>query len=614
MRWYGVTSLVGHFRNFIATAIASESVDSRDWMRPERPAKLLARVAEILGRPRRREGDEGEGSDPETPTTLCAALGRDVWIDFVADTGDDHDVSRAVGAMVAATYTVAGDDPAAQVLLPRGDILLMGGDTAYPVASAEEIQERLVKPWNESFDGAAEDGIARVLLGIPGNHDWYDGLDGFARLFRRERRRFVRARRRGKRGERDLGPGGILQPAAVSGPDHPGTEGDVSPLSQVPRKVGLAARQLHLDELTGLARLLRDAGRSIRAFWRGVGIKRLTRLTFRGYTSVQESSYWVLPLSEGLDLWAVDRQLGRLDYGQRTFFARRKDEAPDARRIFVAPDPAIAFGEDYDAGARMLAACDLALERDPTLYLCGDLHHYERRAVGPSLQVIAGGGGAFLHGTRVRPEAAPHGAPLHAYPDGAMSGRLIYQVPWKLMFGGAGFLVHILLAVIASVELSAARFGVLHLVGSAALVTGLLAFGLYSIAGHQRAHPRRIAAASIPFALALGSGPMLLDIALPKAWPLLADDGFVIVAYVLLGAWLVGSFLALACVLGLEHQQAFTVLSHPGYKHFVRLCIRTDGRVDGWVVGKDDPLAKEPPRLIDTFSWEREGRAAPPSA
>ena len=256
---------------------------------------------------------------------------------------------------------------------------------------------------------------------------------------------------------------------------------------------------------------------------------------------------------------------------------------------------------------RMLAACKLDLARDPTLYLCGDLHHYERREVGPSLQIIAGGGGAFLHGTRVRAETAPYGAPQHAYPDGAMSGRLIRQVPWKLMLGGAGFLVHIALAIIASVELSAARWSQDRLMESAAVITALLAFALYSIAGHQRAHPRRIAAASVPFAIALGAGPMLLDIALPQAWPLLADDGFVIVAYVFLGAWLVGAFLALACLLGLEHQQAFTVLSHPGYKHFVRLCVRTDGRVDGWVIGKDDPLGKDPARLIDAFTW-RAGR------
>src|SRR5579863_5162752 len=45
VRWYGITSLFGHLRHFIASAIASEQVDSRDWMHPDTPAELVARVA-----------------------------------------------------------------------------------------------------------------------------------------------------------------------------------------------------------------------------------------------------------------------------------------------------------------------------------------------------------------------------------------------------------------------------------------------------------------------------------------------------------------------------------------------------------------------------------------
>jgi hypothetical protein len=48
IRWYGATSLFGHFRNFIATAIASESVDSRDWMRPLAPEELLDNAVRTL--------------------------------------------------------------------------------------------------------------------------------------------------------------------------------------------------------------------------------------------------------------------------------------------------------------------------------------------------------------------------------------------------------------------------------------------------------------------------------------------------------------------------------------------------------------------------------------
>ena len=92
-------------------------------------------------------------------------------------------MSAAVAAMVFAEYAVDGDD---SVRLPRGDLLIFGGDTAYPTSSAQEIARRLVRPWNRALLRLGRPDRARVMLGIPGNHDWYDGLDGFARLFRRD--------------------------------------------------------------------------------------------------------------------------------------------------------------------------------------------------------------------------------------------------------------------------------------------------------------------------------------------------------------------------------------------------------------------------------------------
>jgi hypothetical protein len=57
-------------------------------------------------------------------------------------------------------------------------------------------------------------------------------------------------------------------------------------------------------------------------------------------------------------------------------------------------------------------------------------------------------------------------------------------------------------------------------------------------------------------------------------------------------------------LLGYEHQQAFTILGHPGFKHFVRLCVHPSGRVEGWTIGKDDALAPGAPALIDHFAWD----------
>ena len=68
----------------------------------------------------------------------------------------------------------------------------------------------------------------------------------------------------------------------------------------------------------------------------------------------------------------------------------------------------------------------------------------------------------------------------------------------------------------------------------------------------------------------------------------------------------------LLAVFGLEHQQAFTVLGHPGFKHFVRLCVHPDGRVEAWTIGKDDMLSDTAPLLIDRFEWTANPPPAPP--
>src|SRR5262245_41372134 len=69
--WFGARSFWGHLRHLIASAIATDSIDSRDWMTPDEPQALLARIVGMLG------GDA-------RATTLIEALGRDVYVDFVA--------------------------------------------------------------------------------------------------------------------------------------------------------------------------------------------------------------------------------------------------------------------------------------------------------------------------------------------------------------------------------------------------------------------------------------------------------------------------------------------------------------------------------------------------
>ena len=56
----------------------------------------------------------------------------------------------------------------------------MGGDQCYPQATREEYKKKLLTPYNWAFTVKNPD---RKLFALPGNHDWYDGLNSFDSLF-----------------------------------------------------------------------------------------------------------------------------------------------------------------------------------------------------------------------------------------------------------------------------------------------------------------------------------------------------------------------------------------------------------------------------------------------
>lgn len=105
-----------------------------------------------------------------------------VWIDYVADLGDGFEATYAIAHLMAREKLSVrqpgkGEPP---LELPAGEILVMGGDQAYPQATAKEYEDRLILPYNMAF---VTDHPKRKLFAIPGNHDWYDGLNAFSGLF-----------------------------------------------------------------------------------------------------------------------------------------------------------------------------------------------------------------------------------------------------------------------------------------------------------------------------------------------------------------------------------------------------------------------------------------------
>jgi hypothetical protein len=68
-----------------------------------------------------------------------------------------------------------------QFQLNRGAVLVLGGDQVYPTASRTEYQRRFVGPYRAAMPSSPEP--RPKIFAIPGNHDWYDSLVSFTRLF-----------------------------------------------------------------------------------------------------------------------------------------------------------------------------------------------------------------------------------------------------------------------------------------------------------------------------------------------------------------------------------------------------------------------------------------------
>ncbi len=191
VRWVLGHDFVRTLKGLILYSLFPDRLDPRDWMRPE---------AVDLSTP---PGTCHTGVDPTGNPTP-----QEFWFDYLADTGDSqraaysvayalHGDLAAVGAhsqldadapVLATPLSVRFEPHEGDYCLPRGAFLLIGGDTAYPVSNLQMLQLRLIAPFDYAFDKRFECSPPpppRYLFAIPGNHDWYDSLDGFNRLFRR---------------------------------------------------------------------------------------------------------------------------------------------------------------------------------------------------------------------------------------------------------------------------------------------------------------------------------------------------------------------------------------------------------------------------------------------
>lgn len=324
---------------------------------------------------------------------------KEFWFDYIADSGDGQaavynvaylclsDLWTDRNPVTGATVKFTEEKGKRDFLLPRGQFLFVGGDTAYHIADYTSLSERFQIPFRWAFaslrhwlkdkekrllmtiDPAGRTSVedlektdsepARPLFGIPGNHDYYDFLDGFNRQFRRP----------------------ALEEHAKQD-DHP-------------------------------------------------------QLSVLGFERYQNGSYVALRLPFDWWFWGLDTEVSKLDVRQQCFFLdlldpkrdwlnqgtrEAREKAIPKKLILATPEPVTVFRKRADDSHKTLEAFDQLGLTQPfeakagehgncRLDISGDVHHYARY-FGPNTKnlptapmrssdhyasLVAGGGGAFLH-------------------------------------------------------------------------------------------------------------------------------------------------------------------------------------------------------------------------
>jgi len=192
--WLFGRQLLRSLRGILLYSAFGGKLDPRDWMTAT-PASL----------------------DPEDAGDLVPGLNRaelsarieeegGFWFDYLSDTGDGMRATYSIAYLCLSDLAVpslepgvlkAGDEArpvirgreAGPAVLPRGAFLFVGGDTAYHASDYMTLIDRIYNTFRWAYEDLKDDGgltgdePPRPVYAIPGNHDYYDQLDGFRRQF-----------------------------------------------------------------------------------------------------------------------------------------------------------------------------------------------------------------------------------------------------------------------------------------------------------------------------------------------------------------------------------------------------------------------------------------------
>ncbi len=370
--WLLGPQLVAALKGIALHALYRRKLDPRDWMRPADWTAPLAAGAEEL------------------------------WFDYLADTGDGQMATYSMAYLCLSDLAFSPEGGPALTTrvaegtgkLPRGAFLFVGGDTAYHVADYATLASQFQGPFKWAHDELQPE--ARAVLGIPGNHDYYDQLHGFNRQFRRP----------------------------VRGEGQPHKPGGKPP---------------HLG-LPGFERVQEASYVAIRLPW-GWEMWGLDTEDWQ-LDARQESYFATRPRPKKLIVATPS---------PTTVFGRAPGPEAASTRMFAALGLATPFVRAPSTSTSTSTSTSLA-DDECRLDISGDVHHYARyhspEQPGPYASVVSGLGGAFHHPTTtmlgdVQPEAL--------YPSPADSraavARALFSPP-AMIFNGYVALCSALLSLV----------------------------------------------------------------------------------------------------------------------------------------------------------------------
>jgi hypothetical protein len=153
---------VAWYNPFVLFAAAREMLSSFDMIRNADPREQFA--------------------GKMTPVVMAPEENGEFWFDFISDVGDGGNATYTVARAALADWLTV-ETPAGPYASPRGRLMVLGGDLAYPGASTLEYQYRFLEVYEGARPRTGNEQQKYTVLALAQNHDWFDSTSTFRRYF-----------------------------------------------------------------------------------------------------------------------------------------------------------------------------------------------------------------------------------------------------------------------------------------------------------------------------------------------------------------------------------------------------------------------------------------------